>query len=115
MFNSRLNFRVESGRTVGLTCGGKSSRCIGFNAKTEPRDGEQVWVWHDGKDVYQLHVGERVLVPYASNLRGWDMLMLFAVLSAFAALIRAGMHLGLIQRIHRGPVQVEGGPAGPTP
>jgi hypothetical protein len=64
-------------------------------------EGTRVTVWHDGQRVYQLSVGEQVVVPYEQALRGRGFAAMVFCLLLIVVGVRGAMHLGLINAYAR--------------
>lgn len=93
-------FATENGRTV--TCGhSRTGGCPPEVMRALRSSGTQVNVWHDGQRVYQLSVGERVVVPYEQALKGRGFIAALSFVLFVVAGIRGAMHAGLINTYAR--------------
>jgi hypothetical protein len=59
-------------------------------------------LWHDGRTVYQLAVGGRVILPYEHVHQGGGMSFAIFVVLLMAWCVRGAMYFGLFSNYPRG-------------
>jgi len=100
-FVTTSSFLTTSGQVVNCSYS-KTGGCDPALMRSLRDARSRALVWHDGKNVYQLALGERVVLPYERALSGrWLHRAVFVVLLV-AWCIRGAMHFGLFRNYPRG-------------
>jgi hypothetical protein len=99
-YATSTSFSTERGRTV--TCGhSRTGGCPPQVMRSFQSSGTQVNVWHDGQRVYQLSVGERVVVPYEQVQKGRSFIAALSLVLFVVVGVRGAMHAGFINTYAR--------------